>query len=849
MKNKTTRFLTASLIAVSVICVFVFTFLAARMNGRGANTIQEIGTIYMDGMGRQVDAHLKTIIELRLSQVGALVDSVPPATSDVDTPALISLTHNARARGFDYLALYTREGSFRMIYGPQVDLDQSEAFYKSLSGGEGKVANGRDALGSDIILMGIPAAYTLSDGQQCIALVAGLPSSYIGDTLSPTMDSHMIRYAVIRRDGCYIIRGSGMEGENYFDHLLASCGSASEKSVRELLAQLQAAMALDQEYSGTVTVGGERRNLHCTKLPDSEWYLLLSMPHSALDKSIDKLGRQWNMFAVGSCVLVLGALLLVFIGYFRLTKKQLRDLDAARQAAERANRAKSEFLSNMSHDIRTPMNGIVGMTAIASANIENTQQVQHCLKQITASSRHLLGLINDILDMSKIESGKMTLNIQQISLKDIMQGIVNIVQPQIREKQQYFNVYIQDIPVENVCSDGLRLSQILLNLLGNAIKFTPEGGSIQVVLYEEHSPLGSHYIRTHLRVKDTGIGMTEEFQSRIFESFVREDNARVQKTEGAGLGMSITKYIVDAMGGTITVDSAPGRGTEFHVTLDMEKAIENEEDMTLPAWNLLIIDDDEMVCESAVTSLKSLGVLADWAADGETALQMLEKRQVQGQRYDIILLDRTLLQTDSLETAHRLRERCGSEVPILLISAGDRTDLSIEATEAGVSGFISKPLFRSTLFFALRPFAGEETAQPAAEETAPVDFTGKRVLLAEDNDLNWEIANELLSCLGLTLDWAENGKICVEKFRNSAEGWYNAVLMDIRMPVMNGLEATRAIRALDRPDAGTVPILAMSADVFADDIKQCLDSGMNAHMAKPIDVGEVVRLLKLYLKA
>lgn len=312
--------------------------------------------------------------------------------------------------------------------------------------------------------------------------------------------------------------------------------------------------------------------------------------------------------------------------------------------------------------------------------------------------------------------------------------------------------------------------------------------------------------------------------------------------------MSITKYIVDAMGGTIAVDSAPGKGTEFHITLDMEKALDQDGDMLLPDWNLLIIDDDELVCESAVTSLKSLGVKADWASDGDTALKMVEKRQSQNQKYHIILLDRTLLQTDSLKTARRLRERCGNQVPILLISAGDRSDLAAEAVEAGISGFIAKPLFRSTLFFGLRQFAEAEMPQPVDAAPAPVDFTGKRILLAEDNDLNWEIANELLSDLGLTLDWAENGKLCVEKFESSAEGWYDAILMDLRMPFMTGFEATEAIRALKRPDAATIPILAMSADVFADDIKHCLGSGMNAHIAKPIDVEEVARLLEQYLK-
>jgi len=487
------------------------------------------------------------------------------------------------------------------------------------------------------------------------------------------------------------------------------------------------------------------------------------------------------------------------------------------------------------------------MTAIASANVHNVQQVQDCLKKITLSSKHLLGLINDVLDMSKIESGKLTLNLDQVSLREVVESMVNIVQPQVKAKGQSFDVCISDIETETVYCDSVRLNQILLNFLSNAIKFTPEGGAIQVTLRQEPSPVGEDYVRNHFWVKDNGIGMSEEFQKRIFESFVREDTRRVQKTEGTGLGMAITKYIVDAMGGLIEVQSQPNVGSEFHVVLDMEKVEVPEEEMILPDWHMLVVDDDEQLCQTAVSSLQEIGVRADWALSGERAICMVEEQHRVHEEYHVILLDWQMPGMDGIATAREIRRRMGDEIPILLISAYDWSDIEEEARAAGVNGFIAKPLFKSTLFHGLKQYCmGIEEKQQSPERG--VSLAGHRILVAEDNDLNWEIANELLSELGLELEWAENGKICVEKFEQSPVGYYAAILMDIRMPVMTGYEASDAIRALDRPDKG-VPIIAMTADAFSEDIQRCLDHGMNAHVAKPIDVSAISRLLEKYLQA
>ena len=847
-KSEMTRFLTVSLVLISILTVFIFSFLAIYMNRRSMDTISEVGKIYMSGMSEQVSLHFATTIDLRLSQVEALVETHRPDRAS--EKLMEDLIYSAQARGFEYLALYSDDGDFQMLCGSELEVTDPEPFLESLNHGEKKIAVGTDTAGNKLVLMGVSTDYPMESGEKCTALVAGLPVTYISETLSLNTNSLVYSY-IIRRDGSFVIRG-GVEGtDNYFDQLRGAF-QGLEGTPETYIQGLQSAMAAGENYSTVVEIGKERRHLHCTRLAYSEWNLVEVMPFGVLDEEISEMSTQWIYMVFLACSLVLGALLWVFARYLKMTRQQMVELDEARKDAIQASRAKSEFLSNMSHDIRTPMNAIVGMTAIATANIGDIQQVQHCLKKISLSSKHLLGLINDVLDMSKIESGKLTLNMDQVSLREVMDSLVSIVQPQVRSKRQQFDVSIYDISNENVCCDGLRLNQVLLNILGNAVKFTPEEGRIQISMYQEASEKGEDFVRIHFRIKDNGIGMAPEFRARIFESFVREDNARVHKTEGSGLGMAITKYIVDTMGGTIEVKSELGNGSEFHVALDLEKATVQEVDMVLPDWKMLVVDDDRQLCESTVASLKDIGVKAEWTLNGEHALAMVADHHKRGDDYQIILLDWKLPGMDGITTAREIRRLYGSDIPILLISAYDWGEIEEEAKVAGISGFISKPLFKSTLFYGLRPYvdpaAEAGTSGQEAKAGEMPDLSGRRVLVAEDNDLNWEIAEELLCELGLELDWAQNGKICVETFESAPAGYYDAILMDLRMPVMTGYEATEAIRKLKREDAKTIPIIAMTADAFSEDIKRCLDCGMNAHVPKPIDVREVSRQLLKFMK-
>ena len=846
MKNTTTRFLIGSFIGLLSFSIIMFSLLGIYMSRKSEKAVYEIGEIYMSGMNKQMSRHFETVIKLRFDQAGGIVSVV---STDTDDKELLyeELIYRAQVRDFSYLALCSAEGDFQTLYGQAIQPLNPEPFVEALSQGEQRVAVGIDTAGNEVVLFGVDAAYPMSNGDRSTGLIAAVPLEYITDFLSLKDEGQLMYYHIIRPDGSFVIQNPNTELWNFFEQLQKQSDSpVSESSADNPVEKFSVALKKHEEYTDTLEVNGEERQIYGISLPYSEWYLVSVMPYSILDDTINSLSSQRMFMTLLSCASVLIILTAIFLRYFSITRSQMNELEKARQAALEANKAKSEFLANMSHDIRTPMNAIVGMTAIATAHIDDRKQVENCLRKITLSSKHLLGLINDVLDMSKIESGKLTLTTEQISLKEVVEGIVNIMQPQVKTKKQTFDIHVENIFTENVWCDGIRLNQVLLNLLSNATKYTPEGGSIQLSLSEEKSPKGENYVRIHINVRDNGIGMSPEFLKRIYESYSRADGTRIHKTEGAGLGMAITKYIVDAMEGTIEIQSEPDKGSEFLLTFDFEKADAMEIDMVLPAWNMLVVDDDELLCKTAMDALKSIGIKAEWTLSGEKAIELVIEHHKKREDYQIILLDWKLPGMNGIQAAREIRRNLGDEVPILLISAYDWSEFEAEAREAGISGFISKPLFKSTLYHALCQYmdVGTEHEQTLNQN---IDLSGRRILLAEDNELNWEVAKELLSDLGVELDWAEDGRICLDKFQKSPEGYYDIILMDIRMPHMTGYETTQAIRGLAHPDALSIPIIAMSADAFSDDIQHCLQCGMNAHIAKPIDVIELTRLLKRYL--
>ena len=518
-----------------------------------------------------------------------------------------------------------------------------------------------------------------------------------------------------------------------------------------------------------------------------------------------------------------------------MEKKAL--LEDALSQANRASKAKSVFLSNMSHDIRTPMNAIIGFTTLAITHIDHREQVEMYLKKIMTSGNHLLSLINDILDMSRIESGKMHLEEKPCSLPDILHNLRSIIQADVHSKQLELYMDAMDVQNEDIYCDGLRLNQVLLNLLSNAVKYTGAGGKVAIKVVEiAGAPAG--YANFEFRIMDTGIGMSEEFVSHIFEPFERERNSTISGIQGTGLGMSITKNIVDLMNGSIEVKSKQGVGTECIVSFTFRLYAGKKEPQTIPelkGLRALVVDDDFNTCDSVTSMLQQIGLRAEWTLSGKEAVLRTRQAVMRSDNYFVYVIDWLLPDMNGVEVARRVRQEVGKEVPIIVLTAYDWSDIEDEALEAGVTAFCSKPLFLSELKGCLNSIVNSGREQEAPERR-PEPVRKGRILLTEDNELNQEIAVAILEGAGFTTDVAENGQVAVEMLSSSQPGYYQLVLMDVQMPVMNGYEATRAIRRLENRKLADIPILAMTANAFEEDKQEALRSGMNGHIAKPINI-------------
>ncbi len=535
----------------------------------------------------------------------------------------------------------------------------------------------------------------------------------------------------------------------------------------------------------------------------------------------------------------------------RKQREQTQALQDALMQAQHANQAKTTFLSNMSHDIRTPMNAIIGFATIAASHMERTDQVRECLQKILSSSNHLLGLINDILDMSRIESGKLQIHNQECNISELIHNLVNIIQPQVKSKQLEMFIDTFDVENEDVVADPLKLNQIFINLMGNAVKYTPAGGTIsfRIAQHTTHKQGWGDYT---FSVKDNGIGMSREFVEHIFEPFERETTATRSGIQGAGLGMAITKSIIDLMGGEITVESQPGNGSTFTVklSLQLQNIEKTAEDLKeLKGLRSLVVDDDLNVCDSVSRMLKSIGMRSEWTTSGKEAAYRAKSAYEEGDPYHTYIIDWQMPEMSGIETARKIRSTAKDDAPIIILTAYDWTDIEEEAKEAGVTTFCAKPLFMSDLRAALLTAnnIGDHHLEEAGAVWTQEDYGGKRLLLVEDNELNREIAQVILEEAGFVIETAPDGTDAVSMVEHSEEGYYNAVLMDVQMPVMNGYEATKAIRAMHRQDVKTLPIIAMTANAMEDDKEAALKSGMNAHIAKPLDISLLMSVLHKYL--
>ncbi len=531
-------------------------------------------------------------------------------------------------------------------------------------------------------------------------------------------------------------------------------------------------------------------------------------------------------------------------------RAQTQALQDALMQAQHANRAKTTFLSNMSHDIRTPMNAIIGFTTIAVSHIDNKEQVRDCLQKVLSSSNHLLSLINDILDMSRIESGKVQIKEQECNISELMHNLVNIIQPQVKAKQLELFIDTFEVANEDIIADSLKLNQVFINLLSNAVKYTPAGGTITFRIIQK-TTFRHGYGDYVFIIKDNGIGMSADFVQHIFEPFERETTATQNGIQGTGLGMAITKNIIEMMNGVIRVESEPGKGSEFTVELglklqDIEKNAEQIKE--LEGLRTLVVDDDFNTCDSVSKMLRQIGLRAEWTTSGKEAVYRAKSACEEGDSYHTFIIDWQMPETSGIETARRIRNVVGDSAPIIILTAYDWSDIEEEASSAGITAFCAKPLFLSDLKSVL--LAANNLAAKKEDEAAEwtlADFGGKRILLVEDIELNREIAEVILTEAGFVVECAPDGTDAVSMVEKSEEYYYDAILMDVQMPIMNGYEATRTIRNLPRKDVRDIPIIAMTANALEEDKEAALKNGMNAHISKPLDMDVFIAVLKEYL--
>ena len=641
----------------------------------------------------------------------------------------------------------------------------------------------------------------------------------------PTEDYQDAVISLIDADGDYIIRGKSFKNSNFYE-FYQSYNTFTAASVNELRAvvggdpgSVEMINSQDQEC----LIGHTRVNY------TDNWIIVTMIPMRELKEH----ESNWTLIGI-----IVAGLLLLLIFNLHSVMNLNRQLKAAAVAADQANRAKTDFLSTMSHDIRTPMNAIIGLTTIAGKNTEDQVTVKESLRKINLASNHLLTLINDILDISKVESGKLNLSPVTFSIVECAENLVNISQPMVKEKNIDFNFRVSHFEHEYLYADQLRINQIFINILSNAVKYTEPGGTVDVDIREEKGETDKTVKITYV-VADTGIGMTPEYMQHMYDPFTRQTDSRVNTIQGTGLGLSITKKMIDLMNGTIDCESEVGKGTTFTVTLEIAVADKTEEEMKLPPVNVLIADDDDVLRQTAADTLRSIGVEADTAAGGMEAVQKIQD----GAQYQVVLLDLKMPDMDGIETARKIREKMGDKVPIVLISAYDWSDMEEAAKEAGVNGFISKPLFRSTLYNKLSEVLGNEREYNGTEDEN-ADIAGMHILVTEDNDINWEIISMLLQMQGVETERAVNGLEAVERMKNARKGEFDLIFMDIQMPVMNGIEATKQIRVLEDPWARQIPIIAMTADAFSENVAECFEAGMNGHIAKPIDMKIVLKEIR-----